>query len=107
MATTNITDQDFEKEVLGNKLPVLIDFWAPWCGPCRMAGPILEELSETYKDKVLIVKMNVDENQMIPQKYGILSIPTTILFKGGEEIGRAVGFSGKENFEELVKKGIS
>jgi thioredoxin 1 len=105
MASINISDKDFDGQVLQNNLPVLVDFWAPWCGPCKMAGPILEELSETYKDKVLVMKLNVDENPAMSQKYGVMSIPTTILFKGGKEVGRAVGFSGKEKFEELMKKG--
>lgn len=107
MASIDITDQNFEAQVLGNSLPVLVDFWAEWCGPCKMAAPVLEELSEVYKDKVLIVKLNVDQNQVNPQKYGIMSIPTTVLFKGGKEIGRQVGFSGKEAFEELIKKGVT
>ncbi len=104
MATINITDQEFEAKVLQSKTPVLVDFWAEWCGPCRMAGPILEELSEEYKDKMVIAKLNIDQNQANPQKYGVMSIPTTILFKDGKEVGRAVGFSGKEHFEELMKK---
>lgn len=107
MATKNISDSDFETNVLQGKTPVLVDFWAPWCGPCRMAGPVLEELSEEYKDKVSIVKLSVDENPITSQKYGVMSIPTTILFKDGKEVGRETGFSGKEKFEELIKKGVN
>lgn len=106
MATTDINDADFGDKVLGNKTPVLLDFWAPWCGPCKLAEPVLEELSETYKDKLQVMKINVDENNEQAQKYGVLSIPTTILFKDGNEIGRQSGFSGKEKFEELIKKAL-
>lgn len=106
MATVNIVDADFDAKVLQNEKAVLVDFWAPWCGPCRMAEPVLEELSEEYKDKVLVMKMNVDENQENPQKYGVMSIPTTVLFKNGEEIGRQVGFAGKNGFDDLMKKGL-
>lgn len=106
MATVDVTDQDFKDKVLSSGTAVLVDFWAPWCGPCKMAEPVLEELSEDYKGKVEVVKLNVDENQETAQKYGVMSIPTTILFKGGEEIGRQVGFAGKESFENLMKQGI-
>lgn len=106
MATFNVTDQDFDKNVLQNSLPVLVDFWAVWCGPCKLAEPVLEELSENYKDKVLVMKLDVDANHASSQKYGVMSIPTTILFKEGQEIGRQVGFTGKQAFEELIKKGV-
>jgi len=107
MPILDINDKNFEDSVLASKTPVLVDFWAPWCGPCRMAEPVLEELSKDYKDKVEIVKVNVDENQELAQKYQVMSIPTTILFKNGEELGRQIGFAGKQGFEEIIKKGIS
>ncbi len=107
MATINITDKDFEEKVLKSATPVLVDFWAPWCGPCKMAEPVLEELSVAYKGKVIIAKLNVDENPTNSQKFGVMSIPTTILFKNGKETDRQVGFSGKNAFEELIKKGVS
>ncbi|MEK7138390.1 MAG: thioredoxin [Patescibacteria group bacterium] len=106
MATFNVTDQDFDEKVLRSDLPVLVDYFALWCGPCKIAEPVLEELSEEYKDKVLMAKLNVDESPNISMKYSVLSIPTTVLFKDGQEIGRQIGFAGKQAYEDLIKKGI-
>lgn len=103
MAAIEISDSEFDAKVLQNSKPVLVDFHAEWCGPCKMAGPVLDQLSEE-QDKVEIVKVDVDKNPTVTQKYGVMSIPTTILFKGGAEVGRQVGFAGKGKFEELIQK---
>ena len=104
MALKEITDQTFEKEVIQAEKSVLVDLWAAWCGPCRLAAPVLEELSETYREKVLFVKLDVDKNPSSPSKYGVMSIPTTILCRGGQEVGRQVGFAGKQKFVDLLEK---
>ena len=97
-----LTEQNFEGEVLKSDLPVLVDFWAPWCGPCQTAGPVIEELAKEYEGKIKVGKLNVDENPKMAQKYGIMSIPTVIIFKNGQEIRRQVGFLGKEGYINLI-----
>lgn len=100
----DITDKDFQTEVLDHKGLVLVDFWAPWCGPCRMLAPVIEELAEEMKDTVKVCKMNVDENTQFPQKYEIMSIPTVLLFKDGEVVETMVGLLPKDSFKEVVEK---
>jgi thioredoxin 1 len=100
----NVTDENFEDEVIGSELPVLVDFWAVWCGPCRMVAPFVEQIAEEYKDRLKVAKLNVDENQGVPAKYGIMSIPTLLLFKGGELKETIVGAMPKDKIVQSVTK---
>lgn len=100
------TDGNFESEVLKSDKPVLVDFWAPWCGPCKAIGPIIEEIAERFKDSVKIMKLNVDDNQKSAQNYGVRSIPTILLFKDGKVLDTIVGLVSKERLESFVKKAL-
>ncbi len=102
-----LQDATFDKEVLKSDLPVLVDFWAVWCGPCKAIAPTVEELAKQYKGKVKIAKMDVDEHQQVPQQYGIRSIPTLLLFKGGRVVDTIVGAVPKAKLEESLKKVIA
>ena len=98
------SDSTFETDVIGSDLPALVDFWAPWCGPCRMVAPIVEELAEEYEGKVKFVKLNTDENPQVAGKYGIRSIPTLLVFKGGKPVGQIVGFRPKSDLEKRLQE---
>ena len=102
--TKEATDTNWQADVLGSDKPVLVDFWAEWCGPCRAIAPAVEAVAEQYADKATIVKMNVDENMNVPQQYGIRGIPTLILFKGGQEQERIVGSVSRDAIAKLVEK---
>ncbi len=101
-----VTDATFESDVVKSDLPVLVDFWAPWCGPCRMVAPIVEELSDEYAGKVSFFKMNTDENPAVPSKFGIRSIPTLLIFKGGELKGSIVGFRPKSELKKRLEEAL-
>ena len=102
MAVGKVSDANFEAEVLKATGPVVVDFWAEWCGPCRMIAPALEEIAGTMGDKVKIVKLNVDENPGVASKYGIMSIPTLMIFKNGEMAARQVGAAPKQKLEQWI-----
>jgi thioredoxin 1 len=108
MSTTDksqaVTDGDFKQEVLESKVPVLVDFWAPWCGPCRMVAPVVEEIADQYQGKVKVVKLNTDENPQVASQYGIRSIPTLMIFKDGQRVDMVVGAVPKTTLANTLEK---
>jgi thioredoxin 1 len=103
----DITDETFEQEVLKSDLPVLVDFWAEWCQPCRALAPIVESVAQKYESKAKFVKLNVDDNGQTAQRYGVRGIPTLILFKGGSEVDRVTGLTSKESISRMIDRALN
>ena len=101
-----LTDSDFENQVIKSEKPILVDYWAEWCGPCKMIAPILEEVSTEMSDKIIIGKLNVDENSQTPPKYGIRGIPTLMIFKDGNAVGTHVGALSKSDLVQFIESNI-
>ncbi len=106
MAVQKFTDQSFNEEVLKSEMPVLVDFYADWCGPCRLVSPIVDELAGTYEGKINVGKVDIDANSKVASDYGVMSIPTVILFLKGKEVARQVGFGGKDAYIQMIDKVI-
>ena len=102
MSLVNLNSENFTKEVLEEEKPVLIDFWAEWCGPCRMMAPVVDEIAESMQDSVKVCKVNIDENQELAEKYEVMSIPTFIVIKNGKETGRTIGVQPKEQLLKIL-----
>ncbi len=100
------TSENWEREVLGSPVPVMVDFWAEWCGPCRMVSPIIEGLAKKYKGKIKVVKVNVDENQELAEKFNIMSIPTVMLFDKGRPLGSHIGAAPESVFERFIARNL-
>ena len=103
----HVTSKSWDTDVINSDMPVLVDFWAEWCGPCRMVGPAVEQLSKTMRDKIKVAKLNVDQNQEIAMKYGVQSIPSLLLFKAGKEIARTLGAYYKESYQKFIEQSLS
>jgi thioredoxin 1 len=101
-----LTDQNFDKEVLKSEIPTLVDFWAVWCGPCRQIAPTVDALAEEYNGRLKVGKMDVDHHQIVPQQYGVRSIPTLLIFKGGKVVGQVVGAVPRSKLEAEIQKHI-
>ncbi len=106
MAITHLYNDNFEENVRGSEVPVLVDFWATWCGPCRMIAPIVEEISDEFDGSLNVFKVDVDEAEQIAMQFGIMSIPTLMIFKNGEEQERIVGYRSKEDLTAVIQKYI-
>jgi thioredoxin 1 len=102
MDVRHVTKNEFDNEISDPRLPVLVDFWAPWCGPCKMLAPVLDELAGEMNGKVKIIKVNVDEEPELASKFGVMSIPTVIAFKQGKATNKVVGFRSKEDFKKMI-----
>ncbi|MGD1808372.1 thioredoxin [Dapis sp. BLCC M126] len=106
-SATPVTDSSFSQEVLESNVPVLVDFWAPWCGPCRMVGPVVDEIAGQYEGQIKVVKLNTDENPNVASQYGIRSIPTLMIFKGGQRVDMVVGAVPKTTLAQTLEKHLN
>ena len=107
MSANPVTDSSFDQDVIKSEIPVLVDFWAPWCGPCRMVAPVVEEISQQYEGQIKVVKVNTDENPNVASQYGIRSIPTLMIFKGGQRVDMVVGAVPKTTLANTLEKHLA